>query len=87
MVIYYRYLKIESGREIFVNDKVFANIVKIFCKRIKVGLKYMFNDNLIIKIKYTCSSSLYFYVLVGNVCEILYKLYIYIGEMVFFFLI
>lgn len=63
MVIYYRYLKIESGREIFVNDKVFANIVKIFCKRIKVGLKYMFNDNLIIKIKYICSSSLYFYVL------------------------
>lgn len=62
-VIYHRHLKTESGREIFANDKALANIAKIFCKRIKVGLKYMSNDNPTTKTKHTCSSSLYFHAL------------------------
>lgn len=80
-VIYHRHLKTESGREIFANDKALANIAKIFRKCIKVGLKYMSNDNPTTKTKHTCSSSLYFHALAGNVCETLHKLHIHIGEM------
>lgn len=41
----------------------------------------MSNDNPTTKTKHTCSSSLYFHALAGNVCETLHKLHIHIGEM------
>lgn len=62
-VIYQRHLKTESRWEIFANDKALANIAKIFRKRIKVGLKYISNNNPTTKTKHTCSSSLYFHAL------------------------
>lgn len=49
--------------EIFANDKALANIAKIFRKPIKVGLKYISNNNPTTKTKHTCSSSLYFHAL------------------------